>query len=80
MGGGGIRYHLGEKRASLCSASVCFCCLWVALGVRDSRQNEKKRKKGRAKKKKMEGMNGPDPLLVGDQAPRKDEGTDFGCI
>jgi hypothetical protein len=69
MGGGGGGYHLGEKRASLCSASVCFCCLWVALRVRDSRQNEKKRKKGCAKKKKNGGNEWTGPPIL-NQAPR----------
>jgi hypothetical protein len=41
--------------------SVFGVCLF--LGVRDSRQNEKKSKKGRARKKK-EGTNGPDPLMI----------------
>jgi hypothetical protein len=38
--------------------------VWMFLGVRDSRQNEKKRKKGRTRRKKKEGTNGPDPLAL----------------
>jgi len=45
-----------------CYRSLFGVCLF--LGVRLSRQNKKNRKKGRAKKK-MEGTNGPDPLLMG---------------
>ncbi len=56
MGGGD--YHLGKKRASL-HLSLFVVCLF--LGVRDSRQNKKKEKG--ARQKKMEGTNGPDPLL-----------------
>ena len=35
----------------------------LLLGVCDSRQNKKKEEKGARQKKKMEGTNGPDPLL-----------------
>jgi hypothetical protein len=58
--GGGI--IILAKKEPLFVGSLFGVCLF--LGVRLSRQNKKNRKKGRAKKK-MEGTNGPDPLLMG---------------
>jgi hypothetical protein len=58
-GGGGIS---SWQKKGLSLFGVCLFLLSL-FSVRNSRQNKKKRKKGRAKKKKMEGTNGPDPLL-----------------
>ena len=57
-------YHLVEKRASLCSLSVCF---WVfAIPTRT-----KKEEKGARQEKKLEGTNGPDPLLLLDDIDKR---------
>ena len=58
MGGGD--YHLGEKRASLCWN---FVRRLSVFGCSPFPPEQKNREKGRARKK-MEGTNGPDPLLA----------------
>ena len=57
MGGGII---ILVKKGPLFVGSLFGVCLF--LGVCLSRQNKQNRKKGRARNKKMEGTNGPDPL------------------